>query len=197
MRPCPCLPWLVLVLLLSCCLVAPRVQAAITLTGTVSDSFGATLPCISVTLTDGATNEKRATTTDSKGMFQFESVQPGRYSLEVAAAGFSTLHQDVNVLPSQDSIKLALVLHLLSERGPTATAARPPSTALPRASPNRGEVTAPTARAGARAADRPPVVIVQPPVVSAPRETEAATAPPDTSSAPGLGPTMTDDGNYV
>jgi len=136
MRPRPCFPWLVLVFL-SCCLVAPTAQAAITLTGTVSDSLGATLPGISVTLTDGATNEKRATTTDAKGAFQFNTVEPGRYCIEVAAAGFSTLQQAVNVLPSQDAIKLALVLHLLTERGATATAARPPNTPLKRASPQR------------------------------------------------------------
>jgi len=197
MRPRPCFPWLVLVFL-SCCLVAPTAQAAITLTGTVSDSFGATLPGISVTLTDGATNEKRATTTDAKGAFQFNTVEPGRYCIEVAAAGFSTLQQAVNVLPSQDAIKLALVLHLLTERGATATAARPPNTPLKRASPHSGVATAPTARPGARA--MPPVVAAQPPVVSAPRETEAATAPAppaNTSPAPGLGPTMTDDGNYI
>ncbi|HSC45368.1 MAG TPA: carboxypeptidase-like regulatory domain-containing protein, partial [Candidatus Acidoferrum sp.] len=197
MRPRPCLPWLV-VLLLTYSFVVPPAQAAATLAGTVSDSFGATLPGVSVTLTDSASNEKRTTKTDSLGGFRFESVQPGHYSLEVAAGGFSTLHQDLNVLPSQESIKLNLVLRLLTERGPTAAAAPPP------AAENRpGAANAPTARAGARAIDLPPAVVVHPPVMPAPRETEAATAPApalpaaDSASVPGLGPTMTDDGNYV
>ncbi|HSC45993.1 MAG TPA: alpha/beta hydrolase [Candidatus Acidoferrum sp.] len=205
MRPRPCLPWLV-VLLLSCYFIVPAAQAAATLAGTVSDSFAAALPGVSVTLTDSATGEKRTAKTDALGAFRFEAVKPGHYSLEIAAAGFSTLRQDLNVLPSQESIKLDLVLHLLTGRGPAA-APRLPTAASPNASRNSGVANAPTSRPGAKTMDQPPVVVVRPPVVSAPRETEAATAPappppaadslPAPAPTPGLGPTMTDDGNYV
>jgi hypothetical protein len=73
--------------LLACPLWA---QNAGSLRGTVTDSTGAVLPGVSVTLTNEATKFARTAVTDSNGAYFFSAVEPGTYSLGAAISGFKT-----------------------------------------------------------------------------------------------------------
>jgi hypothetical protein len=73
--------------LLACPLWA---QNAGSLRGTVTDTTGAVLPGVNVTLTNEATKFARTAVTDSKGAYFFSAVEPGSYSLSAAISGFKT-----------------------------------------------------------------------------------------------------------
>src|SRR5579864_8067564 len=60
-----------------------------TLTGIVADSSGAVVTNASVTLTQNGTNVTRKTTTNSAGIYRFDAVDLGTYSLSAQASGFS------------------------------------------------------------------------------------------------------------
>ncbi|HET8783439.1 MAG TPA: TonB-dependent receptor, partial [Pyrinomonadaceae bacterium] len=59
-----------------------------TVTGTVTDPNGAVIAGAEVTLTSAATKLTRTTTTNSEGLYRFEAVDPGTYSVKVNATGF-------------------------------------------------------------------------------------------------------------
>lgn len=61
-----------------------------TLTGTVTDSSGAVIVSATVTITQAATNVQRKTTTNQVGVYRFEAVDLGAYSMSVASTGFQT-----------------------------------------------------------------------------------------------------------
>jgi hypothetical protein len=65
-----------------------------TITGTVTDSTGAIIPNATVTATNTATNVSTTRTTSSAGAYTIAPLQPGTYSLQVAAKGFKTLTQE-------------------------------------------------------------------------------------------------------
>lgn len=60
------------------------------LTGTVSDPSGAPVAGVQVTLTGRATGIKSTTDTNSSGAYLFPFLNPGEYSIAVAATGFKT-----------------------------------------------------------------------------------------------------------
>ena len=83
---------LLLVLVLSMA-VARRTNAQVagaTLTGTVTDSSGATLPNAQVTITDVATGVTRTVTSNAAGLYVAPNLLPGNYEVKVAATGFKT-----------------------------------------------------------------------------------------------------------
>ena len=59
-----------------------------TVSGTVTDPNGAVIAGAEVTLTSDATKLNRTTTTNSEGLYRFEAVDPGTYSVKVNATGF-------------------------------------------------------------------------------------------------------------
>ncbi len=59
-----------------------------TVSGTVTDPNGAVIAGAEVTLTSGATKLSRTTTTNGEGLYRFEAVDPGSYSVKVTATGF-------------------------------------------------------------------------------------------------------------
>jgi hypothetical protein len=63
------------------------------ITGTVKDSTGGVVPNATVSLINPDTNFKLQTTADQGGVYTFEPVMIGRYSIEVTAAGFQKLTQ--------------------------------------------------------------------------------------------------------
>lgn len=79
-------------------LVAPRAaaQSTATLTGVVTDAQGAVLPNAKVSVSSPAIGVERTTQTDKDGNYEFASLPPGVYRIQVQAQGFKT--QVVNQL---------------------------------------------------------------------------------------------------
>jgi len=65
-----------------------QTAASSTVTGTVTDKTGATVPNAKVELEDVDTKAKTSSTTGSDGGYTFPSVRPGNYTLTVSAKGF-------------------------------------------------------------------------------------------------------------
>src|ERR1051326_5667167 len=59
-----------------------------TVTGTVTDPTGAVIAGADVILTSTATKLSRTTKTNTEGLYRFEAVDPGGYSVKVNATGF-------------------------------------------------------------------------------------------------------------
>jgi hypothetical protein len=60
------------------------------LTGEVTDSAGASIPSASVAVTNSLTQVVRRTTTDAAGRYAVGQLDPGTYTLEAEAPGFTT-----------------------------------------------------------------------------------------------------------
>ena len=63
------------------------------LQGTVTDSTGAVIPNATVTVTNTSTGISTAQNTTSAGVYTITPLQPGTYSVKVAASGFRTIDQ--------------------------------------------------------------------------------------------------------
>lgn len=61
-----------------------------TVTGLVRDSQNAAIPNASIDLTGAATNATRTTQSNEAGLYRFDAVEPGRYTLQVKITGFRT-----------------------------------------------------------------------------------------------------------
>src|SRR5262249_44656742 len=57
--------------------------------GTVSDSTGALVPGVSITIEETSKRISRSTLSDSSGLYRFPQVPPGNYRLTANAAGFA------------------------------------------------------------------------------------------------------------
>jgi hypothetical protein len=68
-----------------------------TVTGVVSDSSGAVLANAEVLLTSSSTGVTQTTTTNSAGIYRFEAVLAGDYTVEVKAKGFKSLKAPATV----------------------------------------------------------------------------------------------------
>ena len=103
-------------LLLFCALaLSARLAGAQTvnasLGGIVSDATGARLNGASVTLLNDKSHDERKSRTNSKGVFQFNAVPTGTYTLTVVQQGFETLHEKgielhPNDVRAMDELKL-------------------------------------------------------------------------------------------
>ena len=72
------------------CVLALHAQAPTgQITGTVVDASGAVVRGASVTASNAATNQQRATITDEDGLFLIPALPPGNYDVRVEAPGFS------------------------------------------------------------------------------------------------------------
>ncbi len=81
---------------LLCVLLALRANAQVsgaTLTGSVTDSTGAVIPSVQVSIKNEATGETRSVTVDSAGVYSAPNLLPGKYDVTVSAAGFATTEQ--------------------------------------------------------------------------------------------------------
>ena len=83
-------PLYVLALVLTVCSVGAWAQSTATLSGTVTDPTGAVVAGAHVTIHSLATGTDREDVTDGAGLYAVPSLQPGEYSVQVTAAGFST-----------------------------------------------------------------------------------------------------------
>jgi hypothetical protein len=97
-----------LALLLVASLMAPAAfgQSLVSgdLTGTVTDPTGAVLANATVTLKSNATGEIRTSSTNSSGSYRFSLLNPGSYTVSVAAQGFSKAESQYSVNVGQSTI---------------------------------------------------------------------------------------------
>ncbi|MGA9717212.1 MAG: carboxypeptidase-like regulatory domain-containing protein, partial [Acidobacteriaceae bacterium] len=70
-------------------------------TGTVTDSSGASIPNVQVQLKSLATGETRTANTSASGAYRVPFVKPGQYSVTATLAGFQTTTTQVNVSAGQ------------------------------------------------------------------------------------------------
>ena len=79
------------------CLTPAHAQSAASISGTVSDTNGAVIPGVHVTLRNVATSVEQSTQSNGSGAYAFVNVAPGKYSLEFTRNGFASA-QETNVV---------------------------------------------------------------------------------------------------
>jgi hypothetical protein len=102
--------WLVLFLSM---LSVPAVLAQTSgqISGHVTDSTGAAIPKVAVTLTNAATDASRSTFTTSAGDYEFPDVQPGNYKIQATHPSFKTDTSSVE-LQVQQSLRQDFALQV-------------------------------------------------------------------------------------
>ena len=83
-----------------------------TVVGNVSDASGAPVASTDVTLTNLGTNEKRMSTTNSDGLYQFVNVTPGQYSVSVEKTGFKRIVRSPVRVETESTAKIDLSLQV-------------------------------------------------------------------------------------
>src|SRR5579864_9013864 len=100
--------WLALTFLAACFfgVSCPAFGQSLTsggVTGTVTDPSGAAVPNATVTLKNNDTGAAASVTSNDTGAYRFALLNPGSYTVSVAAPGFSGVHQNVSVAVGQSS----------------------------------------------------------------------------------------------
>lgn len=92
-------------------------QATTSISGSVTDSSGASVAAATVTLSSAMTGVERSVTTDERGVYQFLQIAPGTYALVFEMAGFRTeLVTDLELLvDTPTTIDMALTIGELTE----------------------------------------------------------------------------------
>ena len=93
------------------------VGASGTIYGTISDSTGAVLPNVKVTVTNTGTNAAFNTESNSAGDFNAPSLQPGTYRVSAEAPGFQKAVTDAFTLAVDQKIRINLVFEAGSGNG--------------------------------------------------------------------------------
>ncbi|HEY4009994.1 MAG TPA: TonB-dependent receptor [Acidobacteriaceae bacterium] len=89
---------------------AGHAQSTGSITGTVSDPSGASIPAASVTIADPATGLSRTVVTNGQGAFTFPDVPIGTYAMTVSKTGFATQKRSAQELLTGQTIGLDIVL---------------------------------------------------------------------------------------
>src|SRR5262245_44920262 len=74
-----------------------------TVSGIVSDPNGAVVPGAIITLTNDQTGVSRTTTTNGEGLYRFDAVDLGSYSVKIAATGFGNVAK-TNIVVSANQV---------------------------------------------------------------------------------------------
>ncbi len=86
--------------------------------GTITDSSGAVVPGVTVTVLNPATGAKQSTTSNDAGLFRFPVLPVGTYNLSAEKTGFGTVKQEGVVLSVGGKVNLDLSL-AVSGKGET------------------------------------------------------------------------------
>ena len=92
---------------LLCCIPFAVAQTSTTgdLRGTVVDTTGAVIPGAPITVTNQATGEKRTVKSGGDGAYNVPLLQPGKYLVEFAPAGFAhEINQSVTILVTETTV---------------------------------------------------------------------------------------------
>src|SRR5881628_2907217 len=93
--------------------VVPAVaQTQASISGVIHDPTGAVIPGVTVTVTNPATNFVRTAISNEAGVYNFPSLQPGRYNIKVELPGFRTIEQNGVELQIQQSARLDFTLQV-------------------------------------------------------------------------------------
>jgi hypothetical protein len=83
-----------------------------TLRGTVRDPAGAVVPNATVTLINERTKDERKTTSGDEGLYVFNALTPGNYTVNVEASGFKTTNASGVAVESNSTRALNVVLEI-------------------------------------------------------------------------------------
>lgn len=95
-------------------------QENATITGTVTDSTGAVVPNVEITLTNPSTGQVRNATSNTSGIYLFANVGVGRFTLSAMSTGFVKYTETDIVVNTAQTLKEDIVLTVGSE-GQTVT----------------------------------------------------------------------------
>src|SRR5438270_286401 len=73
-----------------CLSASGQVQTTTAITGTVTDSTGAILPGVSITVRNDETGAVRETVTNEAGHYAVQALRPGKYSITATLKQFKT-----------------------------------------------------------------------------------------------------------
>lgn len=104
-----------LMLALSLCIggrhAAAQTQISGAIAGTITDPSGAAIPGAKITITDTGTGVTKTVKSGAAGDFSVGLLQPGQYTVQVAAPGFRTTQQSVAVAVGQAAtVNIALAI---------------------------------------------------------------------------------------
>lgn len=71
------------------------------LSGLATDPSGATLPHVTVSVTENSTGYTRSVRTDNSGAYSMQDLPIGDYSVDVSDSGFNTLHEKITLTVGQ------------------------------------------------------------------------------------------------
>jgi len=93
--------------------VLPAVaQTQASISGVIHDPTGAVIPGVTVTVTNPATNFVRTAISNEAGVYNFPSLQPGRYNMKVELPGFRTITQNDVELQVQFAARIDFTLQV-------------------------------------------------------------------------------------
>ena len=94
----------------------PGQQATTSLSGTISDASGALVPSATVTITRGSTGETQKTTASARGLYRFEQLTPGTWTIKVNATGFGDQTKVAELLVSNPAtVDFRMTLETVSQ----------------------------------------------------------------------------------
>jgi len=102
--------WLAVFLLAFACPLLGQTGAEIG--GTVTDTSGAVIPGVSVTVVNVDTGVERRATTNELGFFVVPLLQPGNYRVEIQQQGFKPVSRTGITLHGRDQLRLNLVMEV-------------------------------------------------------------------------------------
>ena len=73
-----------------CATASAQVQTTSAITGTVTDSSGAVMPGVKITVRNEETGAVRETVTNDAGHYSVQALRPGKYSITASLPGFKT-----------------------------------------------------------------------------------------------------------
>lgn len=99
---------------MACLAGTPLAWASVTgsVSGTVRDSSGATIPNVQVIATEKATGVKTTVTTDAQGFYSFQALPIGTYDVEVSKTGFKSYAKNDLVLEVNDALTVDTTLQV-------------------------------------------------------------------------------------
>jgi hypothetical protein len=111
--------WFCAVTLFTACLLGQTVSSV--LQGTVIDPANAVVPNAQVKVMATQTGAMRATVTDSTGLFRFLDLEPGPYSISIAAPGFKGYQQTNIILNANETRDVGKLSLAIGSAGETVT----------------------------------------------------------------------------